>query len=369
MVNRLLLLNGLSIVNVLLFHATGFGFTAMFSWAHRYRPVTSPNYDAVGSASYWVMRLIEQYAVFTIPAFLFVSGFFVSVLAGRSRSGITASSVLARIRALAPPYLFWSGVILIALALEGRIFSGARYLRMLLTGSSSPSNYYVPLLMQLYLLAPLLVWAARRQWRALLLVTGALQLGVYLLQYVVVLGVEHPVLTPLAAALPKWLFAAQLFWFTLGVVVGFEQQVFKAAIHRLRWHLLAAAAVLFVAGVVEWELLFAASGQPWVENRVTPIDGLYAAAVILAFIAFPDVRVPFSSAFTSLASKSFGIYLVHGIVMEYSSRAIYHLAPWMLATQAIFLPLVVGFGLGVPLALMELLRRSRARAVYPYVFG
>ena len=46
------------------------------------------------------MRLIEQYAVFTIPAFLFVSGFFVSVLAGRSRSGITASSVLARIRAL-----------------------------------------------------------------------------------------------------------------------------------------------------------------------------------------------------------------------------------------------------------------------------
>lgn len=368
MVNRLLLLNGLSILNVLLFHATGFGFTAMFSWAHRYRPVTSPNYDAVGSATYYVLRLIEQYAVFTIPAFLFVSGFFVSVLAGRHRT-VTASSVLARIRALAVPYLFWSGVILAALALEGRVFSVSRYLRMLLTGSSSPSNYYIPLLMQLYVLAPAVVWAARRHWPALLLVTGMLQMGVYLLQYVVVLGVEYPVLTPLASGIPKWLFAAQLFWFALGVVVGFEQQAFKAAIHRLRWHLLAAAAGLFVAGVVEWELLFAASGQPWVENRVTPIDGLYAGAVILAFLGFSDVRVPFSGTLAGLGAKSFGIYLVHGIVMEYGSRAVYHLAPWLLAWQGLFLPLLVALGLGVPLLLMSLLSRSRARALHPYVFG
>ena len=79
MAKRLLLLNGVAIVCVILFHATGFGFTAMFAWAHRYREVSSPNFDAVGTGAYYAFRLIEQFVVFAIPAFLFVSGYFVSV--------------------------------------------------------------------------------------------------------------------------------------------------------------------------------------------------------------------------------------------------------------------------------------------------
>jgi surface polysaccharide O-acyltransferase-like enzyme len=330
--------------------------------------VTSPNYDAVGTATYYALRLVEQLVVFTIPAFLFVSGFFVSVLAGRL-GRVPPGAVVTRIRALVVPYLLWSGVIVAALALEGRIYSGSRYLQMVLTGSTNPSYYYVPLLMQLYVVAPFIVWAARRRWKVLLAVTAALQACVYVLQYVAVVGSNGEVVGRVAALLPKWLFAAQMFWFTLGVVVAFEQQAFKGIVKRLRWHLLAGAAVLFVAGFIEWELLLGLSGRPWVENRVTLIDGLYAAAVIFTFLAFAEVRFPFQRTLMDLGAKSFGIYLVHGIFMEYVARAIYHAAPWMLAHQPLFLTLVVGLGLGLPLVRMDLVRRSRARALYPYVFG
>jgi len=368
MVNRLLLLNGIAIINVILFHATGFGFTAMFSWAHRYRPVTSPNYDAIGTAAYYAMRAIEQYAAFTIPTFLFVSGFFISVLAGRTR-GVSAGAVTARIRALAVPYLLWSALILAALAAEGRLYSGSRYLRMVLTGATNPNYYYVPLLMQFYALAPAIAWAARRWWQALLAATALLQVGVYLLQYVVVLNVDHPVARQAAAAFPKWWFASHLFWFTLGVVVGFEQQAFKEWVRRRRWPLALTAAGLFLAGLVEWEVLLAFSGSPWVENRQTLIDGLYAGAVVLAFLGFAEVTLPFTPALVDLGVKSFGIYLVHGIAMEYAARAIYHAAPWMLGRQALFLPVVIAVGLAAPLLLMAVVSRSRARGLYPYFFG
>jgi membrane-bound acyltransferase YfiQ involved in biofilm formation len=203
----------------------------------------------------------------------------------------------------------------------------------------------------------------------LLAATAALQLVVYLLQYVVVLGVESPLLRQVAAAFPKWLFAAHLFWFTLGVVVGFEQQTFKALAHRFRWALVVAAAVLFVAGMVEWELLLGWSGSVWVENRQTLIDGLYAGAVILSLLSFTDIRVPFPRLFMDLGAKSFGIYLVHGIAMEFAARAIYHGAPWMLGRQLLFLPVVIGVGVAAPLLLMNLISRSRARPLYPYLFG
>lgn len=369
MVNRLLLLNGVAVVNVILFHATGFGFWALFFAVHRYRPVTSPNFDQIGSTAYYVLRLTEQYIAFTIPAFLFVSGFFVSVLAGRSRSGITREVVMARIRALAVPYLLWSTLILTALALEGRIYPLARYVRMILTGSVNPTYYYVPLLMQLYLLAPAIVWSARRNWRTLLAVTAVLQIGVYVLQYPVLLEMDLGLLSQLGRALPKWLFIVHLFWFTLGVVIGLQQQALKPVIHRFRWHLVAAAVGLFVVGCVEWEWILVRSGSPWVENRVTLVDGLYAGSVILAFIGFQGVGMPFSAVLMDLAGKSFGIYLIHGVVMDYTARSVYHFAPWVLGRQPLFLTIVMVMGLGVPLALMALVKRSRARGLYPYFFG
>jgi hypothetical protein len=69
MIRRLLYLNGLAVLGVILFHASGMGFVAMFAWTHRYLPVTAPNYDQMGSAAYYGLRVIEAIVTFSIPAF------------------------------------------------------------------------------------------------------------------------------------------------------------------------------------------------------------------------------------------------------------------------------------------------------------
>jgi surface polysaccharide O-acyltransferase-like enzyme len=369
MARRLLLLNGVAIVCVILFHATGFGFTAMFSWPHRYRHVSSPNYDQIGTTAYYALRLVEQMVVFAIPAFLFVSGFFISVLTGRNRATVDSGAIGARIKSLVIPYLLWSGIALLAIALQGRVLSGPRYLSAILTGSANPNYYYVPLLVQLYLLSPLIVLLAKWKWKLLLATTAIVQIFVYSLQYVVVLGLDIPVVSSMAAALPKWLFLAHLFWFTFGVVAGFQHQALKLVLERTKWILLPSLVGLFLVGVVEWELLLHWSGTPWSENRVTLIDGLYSGALILSFLAYADVRLPFSSSLLALGSRSYGIYLAHGLVMEFLARGLYHFAPWILGQQVLFQPILIVVGLLVPITLMSVVSRSPSRGLYGYVFG
>jgi peptidoglycan/LPS O-acetylase OafA/YrhL len=71
----------------------------------------------------------------------------------------------------------------------------------------------------------------------------------------------------------------------------------------------------------------------------------------------------------NLSSRSFGIYIVHSPVMEVVARGLYHLAPFVLGYQFIFQPLLLLFGLGVPLMLMLLVERSPLRGYYRYLFG
>ena len=368
MTKKLLYLNGVAIVCVILFHAAGWGFTAMISWAHRYLPVASPDYSQVGSPVYYGLRLVEQLVVFSIPAFLFVSGFFVAFSTGK-RPTLAWKTVLTRIKLLAIPYLLWSAAILAVNLTQGRSYTLGDLLSALFIGSTYPSYYFVPLLIQFYLISPLLVPLARNHWKLLLIVTGILQLGIHALVYPAVLGWSNPMAESAARIFPKWFFVVRLFWFSAGIVFGFHLSELKEVITRRRLLWVITTLALFVLGVFEWEYLGRLSGKPWLEMRETIVDALYAASFILMMISLPEARLPFSKAFNDLGAKSFGIYLIHSPVMEYYARGVYHFLPGLLASQALFAGSVAVVGLGLPLILMALVRRSALQRRYAYIFG
>ena len=98
MVRRLLQLNGLSIIGVILFHTAGWGFVAMFAWAAQVCSYVGPALDPTGSAGYVALRLMEQLVVFCIPAFLFVSGYFVAFATGRNQRTVGWNIIGAKSR-------------------------------------------------------------------------------------------------------------------------------------------------------------------------------------------------------------------------------------------------------------------------------
>lgn len=371
MIRRLLLLNGLAIIAVVLNHAIGWGYTAMFWWTDRYAAVTVPNYAQIGSFDYYLLRTIEQLVIFAVPAFLFVSGFFMAIATNRSRANVAWALIGARIRGLAIPYLLWSILIFVVMFLEGQRQSATGYLRLLITGRTAPPYYFVPLLIQLYLLSPLLVPAARKNWKLLLIFTAIIQLCIRTLSYLNIIGALPLALRPLMVLTPGWFFPGHLFWFAAGIVIGFNLDSLKLILARTKWMLLAFALILFALGMVEWEMILRASSEPWIAPAQTLLDNLYAASFILTFLAFSDAKIPFASQLGEWGSRSFGIYLAHALVLQLTARAIAVLAPSLLSQQLLFQAILIIPGLAIPLLLMSLANteKSPVRPYFQYLFG
>lgn len=370
MIRRLLLLNGFAVLGAVLNHATGWGFTAMYWWTDRYTAVAVPHYARIGDAAYYALRAIEQLIMFSIPAFLFVSGFFVAFATGRQRENVGWSVIGNRIKSLLIPYVIWSAAIFGLWALQDGLLPWYAYVRSLLFGRAAAPYYYVPLLTQFFLLSPLLfVPLARKRWKLLLLLTGIVQLLVHLAQYPLMLGWDFAPAQWVARLSPGWFVPQTIFWFAFGMVAGFHLPLFKGWLARWKWALLGGTAVFWLLAFVEWELLFRASGVEWLAPGVTLLDSLYAGCFILAYMAFEKAPIPYAKQWSDLGTKSFGVYLIHAPVQEIVARGVYHAAPNLLPYQMVFMPLLVITGLAVPLLLMAVVNRTALRPYYQYLFG
>jgi membrane-bound acyltransferase YfiQ involved in biofilm formation len=370
MIRRLLYLNGVSISCVILFHAVGMGFTAMFAWAHRYLPAGVPAASQIGSPSYFALRAIEQLVIFCIPAFLFVSGYFIAVATGKNRTMLGWDVVWARLKMLWIPYLLWTAIILsMQVIIEDKSLSLRRLSLDIFTGETNEVMYFIPLLTQFYLLSPLFVWLAKKNWQLLLVGVFILQVAVQLLAYPMFLGWETPNAVLLPGLVPKWFFLSKVLWFPLGIIFGLNLEQLKPFLHRWRWVFLSLALLAIPIGILEWELYFRLSGQEWLSHRETIEDTVYSLAVLLSFLAFSQARLPLPRQMEKLGSKSYGIYLTHALFIQYMARLVYHLAPQLLGYQILFQSLLILVGFAGPLLLMYFFERSPVRSYYRYVFG
>lgn len=369
MIKRFLLLNGLATIGVVLNHAAGWGYTALFWWTDRYMPGTAvPDFSQLDSPAYFGLRIVEQLIIFAIPTFLVVSGFFMAFAAKR-QAAVSWSIVRSRIWYLFIPYLLWSAIIFLLDALQGDTFTIEQYLHRLLTGSVTDGYYYVPMIIQMFLFAPLLVWLARWKWRVLLGSTAVLLILVQMLLYLNDIGVIVP--RWLMFWTQSWLFPGSLFWFAFGIVVGFNLHPFKTWLSRYKRVWSVTAVVLFPLCLIEWEIIQRLSGQLFLPNRITLLDSVYAAGIIFTLLAFEHVAPPYAPQLSDLGPKSYGVYLTNTLTLEMAARSIAVFLPAILPFQIVFQPILWVAGLGIPLLMMTAVSypKSPIRAYYQYIFG
>lgn len=369
MIRSLLPLSGLAILAVVCNHAAGWGFTAMFWWTDSYRPVAVPDFAQLGTLPYYVLLSIQQLAVFAVPSFLFISGFFVAYAARGSQSGLSWKTVLTRIRNLLIPYAIWSCVIFAGDAIQGHVYAPVEYLEKLLFGKATDAYFYVPLLCQFYLLSPLLIPIARTRGKQVLLISALLQLVALGARYVTAYGAETPFAAWIVTVTPAWFFPGWAFFFALGVVSGLHVARLRQLLGQLKWGLLIAVTGLGVASILEPQAPLHATGVDWGRSLHSVSSHLYAVAFILCFLAFYDVSIPGSRIVAQLGKNSYGIYLLHPPLLEFIARSIRQLTPWVLAYQVPFFVLLVVLGVAGPVLLMYTVRRSPARRSYHYLFG
>jgi peptidoglycan/LPS O-acetylase OafA/YrhL len=267
------------------------------------------------------------------------------------------------------PYLLWSVTLFIWKGLDGWVGTPVDYLKELLLGRAAPPYYYIPLVFQFYLLSPLILPLMKKRWKPVLSSAAALQFLVLLARYPVIFGWDLPAASWIVRVTPGFTIFQSCFWFAFGIFTGFHLDILKAWVSRWRrlWPVL--TAFFGLAAFVEWEVLFSLSNSDWLAPGVSILDSLYAGGVILTFLSFGQFVLPFESFWADLGAKSFGVYLMHAPVLQFVSRAVYNVAPWVLGYQLIFQPILLIAGVAIPLLVMSAFNRSPARPYYRYVFG
>lgn len=368
MIRRLPILSGLAILAVVINHAGGWGLVAMFWWTHRYRAVTVPNFDMLGSPTYYFFDGIHLLTVFAVQAFLFVSGFFIAYAARASSGPLPWKTVRARVIALLIPYLIWS-VLVIAqdLVLEGPLTIGEIILRLVLLGANG-GFFYIPVLIFFYLISPWIVNAARRNPRGLLLTAAVIMLLPALLRYARLL-VDSQILALAIRWTPDQLAIRWALYFPLGVVAGVHGSAFSALVKRHRLLLMGITIASYIAYFIEVQLFYQNTADHWRPGPSSIFYHLYGLAFVLTFLAFEGMKIPAARWLAQLGGKSYGIYLTHFSFMMIAAKAIYHVLPWLLSQQFLLQPLLFAIGLLAPLIMMEVVARSPLRRFTPYIFG
>jgi peptidoglycan/LPS O-acetylase OafA/YrhL len=365
----LLPLSGLAIIAVVCNHATGFGLTALVWWADRLGSLgASPLTDKVGN--YVFITIISRLTPFAVPAFLVISGIFLRYAARGDPPTVGWTFVRARVLRLLWPCLVWSGAMLIGQCLWGsRPDAPLDYvLDLLATGQF----FFVPLLMQFYLVSPWLVRWAKHKPVLLLAATAAIQIGFTSLLY----------LAPEFESVARFrydtafLFIWGAFYFPLGVVLGFHSQRIRPWLVAHRWLLLIGVVVSGALNLLESLLIRSTYGWAddygWANSTNTFSAMLYVLLFVLLFLSLERPQLPLAKRLEWLGGRSYGIYLSNLLFLELSAKTIYYLTPlvpWLLGVQPIFISALVVVGVGGPAVIMEAVKHSPFKRLYPYLFG
>lgn len=370
MIRRLFLLNGLAIIAVVANHATFWGFEALFNWSYRYLPAGDVSHsEQLDTLIYYGLLItIQKLAEFSVPSFLFVSGFFFTYASRGNGQALDWKIIKTRLTNLLIPYIIWSILIFLTEWLKSCLQtcqsdSLSMYVAKLAFGQAAAPYYYIPLICQYYLLAPFLVRFAKTQWKLMLLISAGIQLIAKILLYLHFFNIN--LLGANIITLPQ-LFPNTIFYTSLGVVAGFHLQGLRQWLACIKWSLLVITVICGISSCVEgWFLYrFNLGGE-----RTTLLTSFYAVAFILCYLAFENSTIPFAKIISEFGSKSYGLYLIHPKVGDFVARGIYYLAPMLLAMPILFQVILIISGIGIPFLIMTLVARSKMQVTYRYLFG
>lgn len=361
MTKKLLVLNGFAVLGVAIHHAAAYGLLAIFSWAHLYRDVITPNYDMMGSPSYWYLigarLLVGSYA---IPAFLIVSGFFAAFASGKDGK-MGWNAVWARVQKFFWPFVIWTVLFIVMQQMSPRQITFGFLMR---------TYYYIPLIIQLYILSPIIGPYVKGNWKRALVITAVIQLTVQMIGYLLLLGVESNALRIANDLTPRFVFTSRIFYFTLGMAMGYHRKLFSNWLKEKRYILLGSLGLFAILSFVEYQVVDTIIGERWLgPNFIGIFRTFYAVTFSLTFLAFDKFTWPMEKQLNQLGTMSLGVYLANTPVIYVVSSLLVKTVPWVLGIQLLYQPIIILTGLLIPVALMILVSKSPARRYYQVVFG
>ncbi|MDD9265772.1 acyltransferase [Paenibacillus sp. GCM10023248] len=296
------LVRGIAILAVVVIHATS-GATLL----------------PIGSVSQGVFFFINKASLFTVPLFIWISGLvlFYSYY-DRWEPGMTRGFWTKRLRRIVVPYVLWSLFYYLynQIMFHGTVrWDTVHFVKLLISGNASYHLYYMVIIVQFYILFPLLMTVVKRfAWLRQALIP--LGIGVQALFYVI-----HNEVYPLPEYASLFVGYASLFAFGAYTGIHYEELTAWASRHRQWIRGLTGLAGAAFAGMM---LLHQYGLMPVRHTWFELVLLVYCMAVPLCSLRWSQVRIAhgtkLSSLLAALGAASFGIYLAHPALLTLWDR-------------------------------------------------
>jgi probable poly-beta-1,6-N-acetyl-D-glucosamine export protein len=253
----------------------------------------------------------RQLLNFCIPAFFFISGYWVSRKPIDSLAGYKAF-LWKRFSRIFVPYLFWSSLILGYSAVKMGNVDGYKTVLLLLTGGACVGYYFVIAIAQLYILTPVLQYLNRKLGGYGLILVLVFNMTCLLALY---LSRLFNVIWHLPAALPfySWIIYYEMGLFWKG---HYERTVTPRKIRLFRPFILFAIVASLLISVMEVIIILSKYDNPDFAAFYTKFSTLlYSVCVILGFLFYREYFGRLPRLLITVGRYSFGTYLIHAIVL------------------------------------------------------
>jgi len=286
----------------------------------------------VGHA-FWGSALLNQAARFSLGAFVLITGVALFHAYGDRPGFSTWAYYGRRLRGVVLPYLAWSVLYALwtARAESQWAHLPTRLLLDLLSGNAMYHLYFVVLLVQFYLLFPLLRALPRRRWFG-----GAVVAAVLVQIALDAVSFYHTgpfPRGPLAVVfrysdrlLPWW-----MGYFAIGAWVAPRVETLRAAVPRgfTVW-VLVGASVLTLAWMMAEFALYIRNPQHsvgWAASEFRPSAVLYSLLVCAVILSAAARGLPGMRLWLELGRCSFGVYLAHPLLLAAAASLALRLHP------------------------------------------
>lgn len=363
---KLLILNFIAIVGTVIHHATHWVVTDLLFWWPEKFGSNYPLDTPVGQAALLLLRTIDAIAIVAVPIFVVITGYTVTkVISSQVPLATNYRIVLGRLRNILIPYLVWSAVWIGFRSWQGETFTIRDILKLILGGKAANEYYYIRILVQMYLIAPLWLRLAKKQpWLVLgfaILINLIARTPFYLYQLT-----DFPRVWWLSMFI-DWQAPTYLIWFTCGLLFGFYMDRIHTwiQVHRIQVYTVTALALAAVVAEVSW--FSGQMGKPWIYSNSLFSSQIFSILLAASLVSLNLGKLPYQKDLMRLGTQSLGIYLVHSLILTITAKGVFHILPGLLSLPYLFYLFLVLVGVGVPLAMMKLADISPLKR-YAYVF-
>ncbi|TDL34840.1 acyltransferase [Jeotgalibacillus sp. S-D1] len=308
------------------------------------------------SALYYVQRgswedvilFINQASRFGTPVFAVVSGLLL-FLQVKKRGFFFKKFFSSRLNKIVIPFLLWTAfyLVYIWLVFGANPFDGGmnRFIFKVAFGETYSHLYFISIVLQFYLIFPLLQFIkGKGAWVGLLVLSALLH--IFSMRYMVSGQFEglFGLIAEQRAFLPKW-----LFFFIFGGFLAYHWDIAKKWAYKMRVLLFIAVLLIFYMAAVEYEW-----GGYIGSNRITNIINLPIIVLFMMAITEKIARNPLLHSVTSrLGAMSMGIYLIHPFVINMLQRNL-PTEVWTLSLFPIWFAVVMFITIGIILMIQKL---------------